>query len=53
MPDTADEEELIRMLRRRWVPAGRFPTHLIHNGALFEHRGTADTRFCGRKCRNC
>jgi Ser/Thr protein kinase RdoA (MazF antagonist) len=31
--DTADEEELIRMLRRQWVPAGRLPTHLIHNDA--------------------
>jgi len=30
-PDSADEAELIRMLRRRWVPASRLPTHLIHN----------------------
>jgi Ser/Thr protein kinase RdoA (MazF antagonist) len=30
-PDAADEEELIRMLRRQWVPWDRLTTHLIHN----------------------
>jgi Ser/Thr protein kinase RdoA (MazF antagonist) len=42
----ADTAELIRMLRRQWVPSNRLPTHLIHNDPHPDNvRQSANTPF--------